>query len=48
MLNDIVEVTLLEGYRVRLRFEDGVSGDVDLSTVIRFASRSGSLRIEGR
>jgi hypothetical protein len=36
MLKDIVEATLLEGYRVRLRFEDGVAGDVDLSTVIRF------------
>ena len=36
MLKDIVEATLLEGYRVRLRFEDGVAGDIDLSTVIRF------------
>ena len=36
MLKDIVEATWLEGYRVRLRFEDGVAGDLDLSNVIRF------------
>jgi hypothetical protein len=36
MLKDIVEATPLEGYRVRLRFEDGVTGDVDLSTIVRF------------
>jgi len=36
MLKDIVEATPLDGYRVRLRFEDGVTGDVDLSTVVRF------------
>ena len=36
MLKDIVEATLLEGYRVHFRFEDGVTGDLDLSTVIRF------------
>ncbi len=36
MLKDIVEVTPLERYRVRLRFEDGVVGEVDLSTVLRF------------
>jgi len=36
MLKDIVEVKPLDGYRVYLRFEDGVSGELDLSTIIRF------------
>ena len=36
MLIDIVEATALEGYRVRLRFEDGVTGELDLATIIRF------------
>ncbi len=36
MLKDIVEATPLEGYRVRLRFEDGVTGDVDISILVRF------------
>jgi uncharacterized protein DUF2442 len=36
MLKDIVEATALEGYQVRLRFEDGVVGELDLSAIIRF------------
>ena len=36
MLKDIVEVTPLPGYRLHLRFEDGVEGDVDMSTLISF------------
>jgi hypothetical protein len=36
MLKDIVEATSLEGYQVRLRFEDGVVGELDLSAIIRF------------
>lgn len=36
MLKDIVEATPLEGYRVRLRFEDGVVGELDLAEIIRF------------
>ena len=36
MLKDIVEATALEGYRVRLRFEDGVVGELDLATILRF------------
>ena len=36
MLKDIVEAHVLEGYRVHLRFEDGVEGDVDLGRLIRF------------
>jgi hypothetical protein len=36
MLKDIVEASVVEGYRVRLRFEDGVSGELDLSEIIHF------------
>jgi hypothetical protein len=36
MLKDIVEASVVEGYRVRLRFEDGVAGELDLSEIIRF------------
>ena len=36
MLKDLVEATALDGYRVRLRFEDGVEGELDLATIIRF------------
>jgi hypothetical protein len=35
-MKDIVEVTALEGYHVRLRFEDGVVGELDLSAVMKF------------
>jgi len=36
MLKDIVEVQPLDGYRLRLRFEDGVVGEVDLEKMIQF------------
>jgi hypothetical protein len=36
MLKDIVEVQPLGDYRVHLRFEDGVEGDLDLADVIDF------------
>lgn len=36
MLRDIVEATALEGYHVRLRFDDGVVGELDLSAVLKF------------
>jgi Protein of unknown function (DUF2442) len=36
MLKDVIEATPLEGYRVRLRFEDGVVGELDLAAIIRF------------
>ncbi len=36
MLKDIVEVQPLEGYRLRLRFEDGATGEVDLQQIIKF------------
>jgi hypothetical protein len=36
MLKDIAEVRPLEGYRLHLRFEDGVEGDVDLQQFVTF------------
>jgi hypothetical protein len=36
MLKDVVEVRALGGYRVHLRFEDGVQGELDLGRLIRF------------
>src|SRR5208283_4535899 len=44
MLKDIVEARILEGYRVHLRFEDGVEGDVDLGRLIRFEGVFAPLR----
>ena len=36
MLKDVVEVRALDGYRLYLCFEDGVTGDVDLAAFVRF------------
>jgi hypothetical protein len=36
MLKDIVKVRPLAGYRLHLRFEDGVEGDVDLEQFLTF------------
>jgi hypothetical protein len=36
MLKDIVEVRHLGEHRLQLRFEDGVSGEVDLARMIEF------------
>ena len=36
MLKDVVEVRVLGGYRVHLRFEDGVEGELDLGPILRF------------
>jgi hypothetical protein len=37
MLKDVVQVECLDGYRLRLRFEDGVQGVVDISGLVKFA-----------
>ena len=34
MLRDVVEVRLLDGYRVFLRFEDGIQGELDLEPLL--------------
>ena len=36
MLKDIVDVVPQGGYRLRLRFEDGVAGDVDVGELVHF------------
>jgi hypothetical protein len=36
MLHDVVEATWLGNYRVSVRFDDGVHGEIDLATVLRF------------
>src|SRR4051794_13880100 len=36
MLKDIVEVRATGGYNLYLRFEDGLDGEVDLSTLVEF------------
>jgi len=46
MLKDIVEVRPLGGYRVHLRFEDGVEGNLDLEEVIDFRGVFAPLRDE--
>ena len=46
MLKDVVEVRPLGGYRVHLRFEDGVEGALDLGKVIDFKGIFAPLRDE--
>lgn len=36
MLQDIVEAIPVGDYRLRLRFEDGATGDVDISKCVKF------------
>ena len=36
MLKDIIEVQPTQDYRLRLRFEDGEEGEVDIAAMIRF------------
>ncbi|MBE9126040.1 MULTISPECIES: DUF2442 domain-containing protein [unclassified Coleofasciculus] len=36
MLKDIIDVQPLEGYKLRLRFDDGIEGIVDISKIIEF------------
>ena len=48
MLVDVVEARPLGGYRVHLRFEDGVEADLDLGEVIRFEGVFAPLRDPAR
>ncbi|MBI3821488.1 MAG: DUF2442 domain-containing protein [Planctomycetes bacterium] len=43
-MQDIVEAVALEGHRLRLRFEDGVTGIVDVSTCVTFTGVFAPLR----
>jgi hypothetical protein len=44
MLKDIVEVRPLAEYRLYLRFEDGVDGEVDVARLIDFSGVFGPLK----
>ena len=44
MLKDIVEVRPLGGYRLYLRFEDGVAGELDFASRLRFEGVFAPLR----
>ena len=44
MLRDIVDAQAVENYRLLVRFEDGVSGIVDLEKLIRFEGVFAPLR----
>jgi hypothetical protein len=44
MLQDIVTVKPLDGYRLCLRFEDGVEGSIDVTELVRFAGIFAPLR----
>ena len=46
MLNDVVAVKPLGGYRVYLRFQDGLEGELDLSRLIEFTGVFAMLRHE--
>jgi Protein of unknown function (DUF2442) len=48
MLKDIVEVEALGDYRLRLRFEDGVEGVIDVSEVVAFEGVFAPLRDSAR
>ena len=36
MHRDVVQVTTVDGFKLRLRFEDGIEGEVDCSTLLSF------------
>jgi hypothetical protein len=36
MLTDVTEVRPLDGYRLHVRFEDGIEGIVDLAEIVSF------------
>ncbi len=44
MLEDIVEVQALDGYRLKLRFEDGAEGVVDVGQLVPFTGVFAALR----
>jgi hypothetical protein len=44
MLKDITSAEPLEGYRLQLSIEDGVDGQIDLSTILHFADVFAPLR----
>jgi Protein of unknown function (DUF2442) len=47
MLKDIVEVRLAGAYRLYLRFADGVEGEVDIASLVRFHGVFAPLQEQG-
>ena len=48
MLRDVVEARPVGGYRVYIRFDDGVAGEVDLAALINFEGVFAALRAHDR
>lgn len=48
MLHDVVEARVTEGCRVFVRFDDGLSGEIDLARLIAFEGVFAPLRLPGR
>ncbi len=44
MLKDVIEADPLDGYRLRLRFEDGAEGVVDVAALVAFEGVFAPLR----
>lgn len=44
MLKDVISVQPLDGYRLRLRFEDGAVGEVDVAALVSFTGVFAPLR----
>jgi len=48
MLHDVVEALAVGGYRVFIRFDDRLSGEVDLARIVTFDGVFATLRAENR
>ena len=48
MMKDVVEVKPLASFRLHVRFEDGVEGEVDLKELVRFEGVFAPLRDPAR
>lgn len=46
MLKDIVEVKPTLGYRLQIRFEDGVEGEIDISKLIQLTGVFEALKLD--
>jgi len=44
MLRDIIDVQVMEGYQLRLRFEDGVEGALNVADLVDFSGVFAPLR----
>lgn len=44
ILHNLMNVDVLDGYRLRLRFEDGAEGDVDVTDLVPFEGVFAPLR----